>query len=865
LIALAALLLAGASASTASTRTGCGVAGSDTAALLRQGATWYDQDRYARARACFERALVVAEAATDAPSEAEARRGLGRVLFREGRPDEATGELQRARTLYESLADRRGAARVDQHLGTLALQRGDRARARELYEQARAVFEEIGAPAAGDRAQVLYNLLFVAEGAAERERLVASGLPLAREAKDGVVEGLFLGAWGDMATDAGDYAGAAERYTRARSLFEAAPAPMALGRVLTSLARLQLAHGDASRAITTAREALRVQEGIEDTERIAQTLNLLGTASSRLGRHGDAARYFTRALDQARRRGDARVVKLLSVRLAEARLQTGAARAASALLEEALRPPVDAEVAPGGYELLARAQLAQGRKEAARESAGRALELARAGSKPVFAALQTRALALRALGRWEEALADAQEAVGVVEAMRAKLIPSDFLKQGFGERHQALYGLAIELLQRLGRDAEALETSEQGRARAFLDLLATRESRPELAAPPAPADESVSTAAAPRLADVQAAARRLDSTVLSYWVGPQNTFVWVVEPGGTLHAVRVEVTAARLSALVGKTVAVPDAWRAGGVPDTAAWSELHRLLIAPIAGRLPRQRGALLTVVPHGPLFRLSFAALRDTRGACLLERYALHSVPALAALRFKSAAPAGPPRFLLVADPSALPAAPTAAPLPRLPAARREVEAVRRLLEGQDVTVLAGDAAREAAVREAMAGRSVVHLATHGVVRDDAPMRSFLALGGDAAEPARDGRLTAEEVYGLRLDASLVFLSACRSGRGRVTGDGVLGLTRAFLSAGASSLVTTLWDVPDAAAAALVPGFYRSLQQTGQRARALRAAQLDLLRRLRRQEVKVSAGGAEVVLPDSPVVWAGFVLVGEP
>ena len=70
---------------------------------------------------------------------------------------------------------------------------------------------------------------------------------------------------------------------------------------------------------------------------------------------------------------------------------------------------------------------------------------------------------------------------------------------------------------------------------------------------------------------------------------------------------------------------------------------------------------------------------------------------------------------------------------------------------------------------------------------------------------------------------------------------------------------------VPDAAAAALVPDFYRALQRTGERSRALRAAQLDLLHRLRRGRVKAPGAGGEVALPDSPVLWAGFVLVGQP
>src|SRR6185503_9453809 len=101
------------------------------------------------------------------------------------------------RALFESLADRRGAARAEAHLGSVAVQRGDRARARELYEKARAAFEEMGPAADGDRAQVLYNLLFVAGDAAERERLVGIGLPLAGQAQERILEGRFLSAWGD--------------------------------------------------------------------------------------------------------------------------------------------------------------------------------------------------------------------------------------------------------------------------------------------------------------------------------------------------------------------------------------------------------------------------------------------------------------------------------------------------------------------------------------------------------------------------------------------------------------------------------------------------------------------------------------------
>ncbi|HET8644720.1 MAG TPA: CHAT domain-containing protein, partial [Vicinamibacteria bacterium] len=364
--------------------------------------------------------------------------------------------------------------------------------------------------------------------------------------------------------------------------------------------------------------------------------------------------------------------------------------------------------------------------------------------------------------------------------------------------------------------------------------------------------------------EVAAAAQRLGSHVVSYWVAEDATYVWVVAPGGALHSARIAAGAARLRALVAATAAAPDVLRQGGAPDPQPWRTLHRLLVEPIAPWLPRERGALLTLVPHGPLLRLAFAALRDARGRYLVERYALHSVPAVSALRFTARAPAAAPRYLLVGDPQGLPPAPGGRALPRLPGAAREVKSLRLLLEGRAVTVLTGAAAREAAVKDAVAAHTVVHLATHGVVRDDAPLSSFVALG--AGEPGQDGRLTAAEVYGLRLDAPLVVLSACRTGRGPVTGDGILGLTRAFLSAGAGSLVATLWDVPDAPSAELVPAFYRALLRGEGRAAALRAAQLDLLARLRRGALKVAPDGAgAAALPEDPALWAGFTLLGEP
>ena len=123
---------------------------------------------------------------------------------------------------------------------------------------------------------------------------------------------------------------------------------------------------------------------------------------------------------------------------------------------------------------------------------------------------------------------------------------------------------------------------------------------------------------------------------------------------------------------------------------------------------------------------------------------------------------------------------------------------------------VLLREEAAETNLREALAERPrwrAVHLACHGLVDTDEPLQSALAL---TAEADTDGRLTAAEVFSMRVPADLVVLSACDTGRGTVlASEGLLGLTRAFLIAGAPRVICSLWKVDDAATRALMTRFY--------------------------------------------------------
>jgi len=188
-----------------------------------------------------------------------------------------------------------------------------------------------------------------------------------------------------------------------------------------------------------------------------------------------------------------------------------------------------------------------------------------------------------------------------------------------------------------------------------------------------------------------------------------------------------------------------------------------------------------------------------------------------------------------------------------RLPFSRREADAIVakaggvRILKALDFT-----ASRETVFKSKLDQYRIVHFATHGLLNSQRPALSgiVLSLYDEQGRPI-DGFLRAHEIYNLKLNADLVVLSACRTALGRqIRGEGLVGLTRGFMYAGAPSVVASLWDVRDEATSELMSRFYEGMFKDGKRpAAALRAAQTSLWK-----EKRWSA----------PYYWAGFVLQGE-
>ena len=277
---------------------------------------------------------------------------------------------------------------------------------------------------------------------------------------------------------------------------------------------------------------------------------------------------------------------------------------------------------------------------------------------------------------------------------------------------------------------------------------------------------------------------------------------------------------ARLVAFARGTVESPRS------PTDSLWHgpfrRLYRHLIEPLeeSGLLHRSRR--LVLVPHAELHYLPFAALLDDRGP-LIQQYDIATTPSATvwlALAERMTRPRGEGVLAVAPRTDAL------------PGSEREILAVARLA-APNVQTLMSSQATEAAFLRAAAGKQVLHLATYGVLNKHNPLFSFVEFAPDGSQ---DGRLEVHEVFGLALSADLVVLSACQTGLGSgrladvPAGDDWVSLTRAFLHAGAHTVVATLWTVDDRATAMLMEEFYKGYGRERQTSRALAGAQRVML-----------------------------------
>lgn len=899
----------------------------------------------------FADILRKAKETKDNVAEAEGHLGLGGIAYRHASYDRARSECEEARSFFNALHDSSGVARTQLCFGNISWQLGDNKAAKSHYEEALHGFE--AANLAREKADALLGMAYATEGYPERIKLDAQALEIARQIGDRRRQGLALHGIGQWVFAQGDSETAELRYKEAEAFLDSPDDQMPLARVLLSQGRLERAHGALDRAVELYLRALQMSEETRDKQGSVQIMNALGVAYGDQKKHAEALAIFQRAFDLSKDMNAPPMTEMLRNNIAESYVNLGEYQRGADIIEEMNRRTPDPFPLTQSfrYEVLARAYQHLGEYDRALAAATQSVEAAKARKNAQFLSdpLMAKARAEEKLGQNELALNDVQEALAAIESLRAHLVPTDFMKRGFADKTQEAFAFSVDLVQGMHQPERALEVAEQARSRAFLDLLAARginsaTLKNPFATPsvkqemPTPADNRVVVAqnspsstlttrgelrrdqpspgekdpgnslpspvaaTSPSIDQMVTIGKRLDSTIVSYWVSSDTTYVWALKPDGTIRAERIPISEEHLSQLIAATMAPgetrPDAsqrastqtghhatadgqekkngvmpLRGGGSlilreGSKEIWRELYKLLLLPLQESLPAQ-GSHLTIVPQGPLFRLSFAALQDAQGHYLVEKYALNYAPSLGVLRLtgerKRQLGQREPSYLIVADPLASPELLKETGLPALPGARQEALSLQRLLPHGEATVLLGSQANKDAMREKVKGKTVLHLATHAIVHDDQPFDSFLVLSAEDKSPPASGRLTVQEIYGMDLQTDLVMLSACSTALGKLSGDGVAGLTRAFFYGGTPSVVATLWDVADEPTSLLVSNFYASLQKQHDKSQALRTAQMQLVRALRAGRVQVNTNLGPMTLPEDPVFWAGFVLQGEP
>ena len=728
------------------------------------------------------------------------------------------------------------------------------------FQRSAALWQKLREPY--EEGVALYGLALAHRFLGEHEaslRALERTLRLMREVND--AHGLVMAqsglGWTSLYLD--DYAAAASHFRQALSNRGPADRRGSAGD-LFGLGWTELLVGQPKEALLRFDAALRLRRLVRDRRGEALTLVGLAAALDRLGRWEEASQAASQALEihgtypDRYGQADALTVK------AWALLRGGHARNALEHFVEAAKV-----------------------RRALEDAAGEA------------AAIHGQAAALYEIGDSRRALELVDVALAQVESVRVRRADHD-LRAAYFASEQDLYELCIGLLLEQYRTSgdldvarRAFHVNERARARSLLDLLALRRDGRG-------SGSSESTPIQPlAVADVQRALDA-DTTMLVYAMGSSRSVLWLIgrdQFGIYQLPPRLDIEHAAHDLV--ESIAVPPtasvAGSRGAIPSTSTIAKRARALarlVLPIEAI--RQARGRIVVVPSGALQLVPFGVLPRSTGAAtaeetLLEHHEIIVLPSASMIRalrrvdwvtqpqktlavfadpvlqvddarVRRAKAPGSSRLLggtlSVRTQGNLPKG--VGPLPRLFATRWEAREIERLVPAaRQMVALDFRASRSTLERLDLSAYQILHFGTHAVVDLQRPERSGLVLSlvDERGQPV-NGFIRMREILEWPLEADLVVLSGCRTGVGReIRGEGLMALSRAFLAAGASRLVISLWSVDDRATAELMARFYRRMlgPEHIAPAAALGAAQLEMRAQPRWR---------------SPYFWAGFLLLGD-
>ncbi|PLZ22165.1 hypothetical protein CBP30_06390, partial [Fischerella thermalis WC157] len=854
--------------------------------LSNIGQTYTHLSQYAKALEFYQQALEIKKAIGNKDGEASSLNNIGLIHHKLADYLKALELHQQALKIAKAVGNRNLESTTLNNIGVVYSDLGKSSQALKFHHQALEIRKAIG-NRDGEMASI-HNMGSVYNQLGEYLRALESykqALEIAKAIGNRAGEGTIFNSIGGVYDNVGEYSQALKFHQQALAIYKEIGSRHGEATSLNGIGGIYYQQKKYTEARQSIEQALAIVKDIGAQSDEGSTLNNLGVVYASLGEDSRALDFYQQALKIHKKIGKQDSAGTALMNIGDFYLNQQEYSQAIEFSQQALKI----------FQAIGK-----------RDSEGNTLSiLGRTFLKS---------------GNLAEAEKTLLAAMAIRESLRAGLQDNDAFKISIFESQANTYRLLQRVYIAQNQPEAALEISERGRARAFIELLASQLSTDETNQP---------TIAQPTIEQIKRIAKEQNATIVEYSITYNDVrtkgkylesklFIWVIKPTGEIKFRSVDLISQgtiladlvpkmreslginsrgaiqHLAYTPGDLVRLKDdeesglkePWQVIGVDSERAMlilthpqfddgvqisrpisdaiakvessrtnqqqlQNLHQLLIAPIAELLPTNPNDRVIFIPQRELFLIPFPALQDSDGKYLIEKHTMLIAPSIQVLelthrkrnklRGKKLGSA-----LVVGNPT-MPTIPLTKPpqrLSSLPGAEAEAKAIAELLNTQPFL---GKQATKVNIVPRMQQAGLIHLATHGLLDD---FKQLGVPGAIALAPSGsdNGFLTSGDILGLKLNAELVVLSACNTGQGRITGDGVIGLSRSLMAAGVKSAIVSLWSVPDAPTAELMKEFYQNyLQQGMNKVQALRQAMLK----------------AKDKHPN-PKDWAAFTLIGE-
>ena len=769
--------------------------------------------QYPKALEYYQQSLSIIKTLEDRAGEARTLNNIGATYKALGQYPKALQYYQQSLVLSRAIGNKNGEGITLNNIGAAHSSLGEYSQALKYFQQSLDISKIIGNKTLENAnidniGQIYYSTAQYPKAIEYFQQYLAISQSIGAKAS----EGKALNNLGGVYSSLGQYPKALEYYQKSLALSQVTGAKASEGIALNNIGTVYNYLNRYAKALEYFQKSLAINKAIGDRESEGLALNNIGGVYSSLEQYPKALEYYQQSLTIRRAIGDKAGEGITLNNIGEFYRYSGQFPKALVYFQQAL---------------------AISQAIGSRDSEGTALSNMGATflnqKKPAAAEISLR----KAIAIWED--------IRGSKNTRGQGL-SDLNKVSFADRVAITYQLLQKSLIEQNKPQAALEISERARARALAELLASKIITSKAS--------SQSIRQFPSFAKIQQIAKAKQATLVQYSIIDDDlVYIWVIKPNGEIafKQSKLPATTKLKDLIVGTRLNIgadtPTPAQKNLPKPPGDLQQLYKLLIEPIAKVLPTNPESKVIILPQKELFLVPFAALQDVQKKYLIEQHTLTIAPSIQVLGLTNANRArnsGKP--VVVGNPT-MPTdyknqAGELEVLENLPGSEAEATSVAQILQ---VTPLIGQAADKKRVVELLQNASIVHLATHGLLG---------TLKGDipGAIVLTNGFLTSSEIFDMQLHADLVVLSACDTGRGDLTGDGVVGLSRSLAVAGVPAAIVSLWPVSDVSTKELMEDFYGNLWvKKMSKSQAIRQAMLKTMQKY-----------------PAPDLWAAFMLVGD-